>query len=77
MGKRIRIRAIELGRAQVGWVCDVTFTVETANQFTDEEHTACSGGRWLLTALWNGIWRAKLKADGLAARPGEREAKGW
>lgn len=73
----MRIRAIELGRSQLGWVCDVTFTVTTANQFTDEEHTSRDGGRWLLTALWNGWCRAKVKAAELAARPGEREAKGW
>lgn len=73
----MRIRAIELGRAQLGWSCDVTFTVTTANQFTDEEHTCGTGGRYLLTALWNGIRLARHGAKQLKAKPGEREAKGW
>jgi len=73
----MRLRQIELGRAQMGWVCDVTFTVSTANQFTDEEHTIRTGGRWLLTALWNGILGARTKAKQLSAKPGDREAKGW
>ena len=73
----MRIRAIELGHAQLGWTCAVFFTVATANQFTDAQFMANSGGRWLLTALWRGLREAKRKAKEMAAKPGEREAKGW
>lgn len=73
----MRIRAIELQRSQLGWRVDVTFTVKTARQFTDEEHTCGSGGRYLLTALWNGIRWARHVASQLKAKPGERQAKGW
>lgn len=55
-----RLRGFDLTRAQDGWTCDVCFGVQTANQFTYEVETIHSGGRWLLTAIWNG-WRAARK----------------
>lgn len=73
----MKIRAIELSKAQAGWKADVTFAVTTARQFTDEEFTSRSGGRYLLTALWSGIRDARRMANLLEARPGERAGKGW
>ena len=73
----MRIRAIELGRAQRGWVCDVFFTVSTLRQMTDEEMAIRSGGRWLLTAIWNGIRDANAEAIKNEATPHERRQKGW
>lgn len=73
----MRIRAIELGRAHRGWVCDVFFTVSTLRQMTDEEMAIRSGGRYLLTAIWNGIRDAKAEAVKNEATPRERLQKGW
>lgn len=73
----MRIRGFDLTRAQHGWQCDACYTVFTANQFTAEERVVHSGGRWLLTAIWNGWRAAKREAADLAAKPGEREAVGW
>jgi hypothetical protein len=74
---KMKIRAIELGRAQRGWVCDVFFTVETLRQISPEEMDVRSGGRWLLTAIWNGIREAKRKAVSEEATPDERRKIGW
>lgn len=57
--------------------CLVTFTVTTANQFTDEEHTIQHGSRWLLTAFLGGLFVAWRTGRRLAAKRGERAAKGW
>ncbi len=73
----MRIRAIELGRAQLGWVCDVFFTVQTLRQFTPEEMCVRSGGRWILTAIWNGLRDAKRKAVSEEATPDEIKRHGW
>lgn len=73
----MRIRAIELGRAQRGWVCDVFFTVQTLRAFTPEEMCVRSGGRWIITAIWNGLRDAKRKAISEEATPGELKSCGW
>lgn len=73
----MRIRAIELSRAQRGWVCDVFFTVQTLQQFTPEEMAIRSGGRWILTAIWNGLREAKRKASSEEATPDEIKKRGW
>jgi len=73
----MRIRAIELGRAQLGWVCDVYFTVQTLRQCSPEEMTIRSGGKWILTAIWNGIRDAKKKALSEEATPEELKQRGW
>ena len=72
----MKIRAIELGRAQRGWVCDVTFTSPTVAQFSDQEMTVSSGGRWLLSAIWNGWIVARAQARKLRDPDGRME-KGW
>lgn len=77
LGLTMRIRAIELGRAQKGWVCDVFFTVQTVRQFTHEEMAVRSGGRWILTSIWNGIRDAKRKAASEEATPDELKQRGW
>ena len=73
----MRIRGYDLTRAQLGWVCDVTFLVETINQCTPEEHTIRSGGRWFLSALWNARRDAKRWHDAMAATREQRAALGW
>ena len=73
----MRIREIKLSRAQRAWVCEVVFTARTARQFTDEEMTVRSGGRSLLTSLWNGIKSAKRKAADEQAAPDELKRNGW
>ena len=73
----MRIRCIEIERTTSCWACSVTFTVTTAQQFTDEEHTTKTGGKYILTALFKGIRKAKEVSNLLKAKPGEREAKGW
>lgn len=73
-----RLHGISLVRRQRGWSAEVLFSVETSRQFTPEHHAAQSGGRWLLTAAWNGWrearWQARLLTEGAAAR---RRAQGW
>jgi hypothetical protein len=73
----VKIRGYDLTMTQRGWVCDVCYTVTTARQFTDEEHVARGGGRWLLTAMISGYLKAKVEAKHLRAMPGERERIGW
>jgi hypothetical protein len=73
----MRIRAIELGRSQRGWVCDVFFMVQTLRQSTPEEMTIRSGGRWILSAIWNGIRDAKREAVKNEATPEELKKHGW
>jgi|APGre2960657404_1045060.scaffolds.fasta_scaffold136785_2 hypothetical protein len=73
----MRIRAIELGRAQKGWVCDVFFTVQTLRQCSHEEMAVRSGGRWIWSAIWNGIRDAKRKATSEEATPDELKQRGW
>lgn len=73
----MRLRGFDLTRAQRGWVCEVCFTVFTVNQCSAEEHVIRSGGRWILSAMWNGFWDARRTAMSLAAKPGERKKLGW
>lgn len=73
----MKVRSIELSRAQQLWVCEFTFTVTTSNQFTDEAHSSRDAGRFILSALWNGWRTAAKKARALRAKPGERRAQGW
>ena len=73
----MKIRAIEIGRAQRGWVCDVYFTVQTLRQFSPEEMAVRSGGRWIWSAIWNGIRDAKRKAKSEEATPDELKKCGW
>lgn len=73
----MKVRCIELAKVQQFWVCEVTFSVTTSNQFTDEVHSSRETGRFILTALWNGWRTAAKKASALRAKPGERKAQGW
>ena len=77
IGVIMKLRYIGAEKCQLGWRCVATFTVETANQFTDEEHSVVSGGRWMVSALFNGWREYRRTARSLAAKPGERAAKGW
>lgn len=71
------IESIEIERRQTGWMCEICFTVTTANQFTDEWHCVVQHSRWALASLWCG-WREYVRVRRqLAAKPGERAAKGW
>lgn len=73
----MRIRGYDLTKSQLGWICDVYFTVCTINQFADEEHIVSSGGKYFLTALWNGYNTAKKEASKIEATPEQRKALGW
>lgn len=73
----MRIRGYDLTRAQRGWICDVAFAVLTVNQCSAEEHVVRSGGRWMLTAMWNGFWAANKAALKIEATPEQRSACGW
>lgn len=77
-----KIRGYDLTKAQRGWVCDCCFTVETAEQFTPEEHTVRHGrtGRGvvsMLLAMFGAYLLARRTAANLAAPRGVRVAKGW
>jgi hypothetical protein len=79
-GSKIRrIRSFDLiYRPQVRrWTYDCSFTVTTANQFTDEEYVVGGESRWMLVALWHSWIKARRLASTVAARPGERQRKGW
>lgn len=73
----MRIRGVSIDRAQLAWVCDITFTLTTVRQFTDETHTLRATGQSLLTALLNGWRAARAYARENVAKPGERMALGW
>ena len=73
----MRIRAIEIQRAQKGYVCDVYFTAQTSRQCSHEEMGIRSGGRWIWSAVWNGIRTAKRKAASERATPDELKQRGW
>ena len=73
----MRIRGYDTTRAQRGWVCDVTYMVTTARQFSDEEVTVRGRGRWMWLAMWRGWLAARRDSAAAAARPGERSARGW
>jgi len=73
----MKIRGFDLTRAQHGWVCDVAFAVFTVNQCSAEEHAVRSGGRWFVTAMWNGWMAAHREAARIGATPSQRSACGW
>lgn len=73
----MNIRSIEISRAQRGWICDVAFTVQTLRQFTPEEMAVRSGGRWILSAMYNGIREAKKTATANQATIAELKHCGW
>lgn len=73
----MRLRGFGVTNAQLGWVSDCCFKVETARQFCDEQHTVREGHRWMLVAVLKSYLAARRLARQLAARPGEREANGW
>lgn len=69
---------IELQLWTAGWVCMVSFSVTTVNQFTDERHEAAgAASRFWVVALVRGLLAARRSAGQLAAKPGQRAAKGW
>ena len=59
------------------WGCQVDFTLTTARQFTDEWCRAEAAGRWRWLAWWRARRAVSRHAREHAARPGEREKKGW
>jgi hypothetical protein len=78
----MKIRHVLFSRAQLGWVCEITFTSITARQFTAEEielKEGCNGHG--LISIWLAFWRARRAARQWAKAnsplSGEREAKGW
>lgn len=72
----MNIREINVVKLKVGWLCDVTFKVTTVNQFTDEEHTIRSHGRWLLGSVWNAMRSARREHRALRATKKQRESLG-
>lgn len=73
----MKIYHVETEKRQGTWFCTVTFTVETANQFTPETHYGVAMGKGVLSSLWRG-WREAVKIHKrLRAKRGEREALGW
>lgn len=73
----VKIYHIETENRHGTWFCSVTFTVETANQFTPETHHAVAMGKGVLSSLWRGWREAKKIHKRLRAKRGEREALGW
>jgi hypothetical protein len=59
---KFKLRGFDITNAQLGWVCECCFKVQTPNQCTPEEHTVRSGGRWVWLAMWNAYWLARAKA---------------
>lgn len=51
--RKHNLNHIELSRATRGWVCKMTFNVETHRQFTWETHEVEDGGKNRLSAMWN------------------------
>lgn len=72
-----RIREILIGRSQRGWVCELTFTVRTARQFTDEWHSVRDGSKSFLIAIAKSWFAMRRDVNEHAAKPGERKTKGW
>ena len=70
----VKIRAIEITRAQRGWKCEVSFTEFSKNQFSAEEfRTIPVCTKWLLLSLWQGIrearrMAAKVRSDAATSR---------
>lgn len=59
----MKIRVIEITRAQLGWRCEVWFTEFSKNQFSAEEfRTLPVCTKWLLLSLWWGLREAKRMA---------------
>lgn len=59
----MKLRAIELERAQLGWSGEVYFTAFGPDQFTAQEYVRRIGGTYLLTALWNAVRTYKREAN--------------
>lgn len=73
----MKYREILLGRIQGGWSCEITFTVTTARQFSDEQHDVHETASTWYGALW-GAWRAvRAIVREVGAKRGERKACGW
>ena len=62
---KFKLRGFSITNAQLGWVCECCFTVQTSNQFTPEEHTVSSGGRWIWLAMWRSYHLARAHAKQL------------
>lgn len=68
---------IELSRAQLGWLCRMYFSHETARQYT-WEYSECQGhGKWMPLAVLDAWRRMRGFVSDNAPKPGERESKGW
>ena len=59
------------------WSCEMTVTIETASQFASEWHEVAADSRWWLLAVAKAWLAARRLNQKLAAKPGERSAKGW
>ena len=73
----MRTQAIDIQRCQHGWLCEWTYAVTTASQFTDIMRCAQGDSRFLLLAVAKAWWKARRLSAIEWAQPGEREAKGW
>jgi hypothetical protein len=47
----MKLRGFDITNNQGGWVCDCCFQVQTDRQFTPEEYTVRSWGRFLWLAM--------------------------
>lgn len=78
----LKIRHVTFSRTSRGWHCEITFTLTTSNQFTDEECEVdgICRGHSVFSILWAYV-RAKRNMREYAkingAKLGERHAKGW
>ncbi len=73
-----RIREIMLTKCQVGWLCEVSVMAETDEQFTEIPVLAFAQSRWMLLALFKGIWAARQERNRVNAMYAEqREKNGW
>jgi len=75
----MRIRAIGITRAQLGWRCEVWFTEFSKNKFSAEEFSTipvCT--KWILLSLWRGLREAKRMAAKVRSDAAElRKEYGW
>lgn len=71
------VREILIGHSQHGWQCELTFTVRTARQFTDEWHTVNKGSRWFVVSVAKSWLAMRRYIHANSAKAGERKAKGW
>ena len=73
----MRVWNVLFEKAQRGWHCTITFTHETANQFTEEIEAVRCGARYWWWAYICARRAARATHELLRAKPGERAAKGW